>query len=218
MEILPRAQQVGQRDKLQQRLRLRTDQRRVDDVRLSVELELLAVRRIEDRRAQRGEIATALGQGRHRRKRVVGSAAARAVPANKEEYLVSGVQNLRNVQRTAQVRAEAQLVVVRFRRAQPAQGIRLGVQSRVVVGEIQKSVWLVYVKASGRPPQQDNLSASRPSTKSASAKAASTKIAKPSRSASLLHSVAEFLRAPLRAADAYRFCWRIRSGTIQRKS
>src|SRR5258708_19705404 len=61
-------------------------------------------------------------------KRVVGRAAAVAVPAGEEKPLVAAVENLWNVQRTAEKGAKTRQVVAGLRSLHPCQRIRLGVE------------------------------------------------------------------------------------------
>ena len=55
----------GLRNVIQKRLRLRSDQRGIHDIELTIEIELLPIRWVVDRRRQRGEIAATLSRRGH---------------------------------------------------------------------------------------------------------------------------------------------------------
>src|SRR5437879_12446753 len=76
------------------------------------------------------EIAAALGLGRHGGECVVGVAASRPVQPAKEEPLVAALEDLRNVQRTADFRHEPRLILVSLLCWNTYQRLRTWVQSR----------------------------------------------------------------------------------------
>ena len=88
---------IRKRNKLQQRLRSRTDRRRVDRVQHSVELILLAGYRIENLGRSSvvigspGKIAIALGECRYRGEKIKWRTAARSIPSNKVEPFCAAI-------------------------------------------------------------------------------------------------------------------------------
>src|SRR2546427_1371765 len=107
-------------NELQERCRCRTDQRRVQHVRL-VELILLPGLRIENLNrlaviiGRPGKIAAAFVLRRHGRERIVWRTPARPVPSPEKEPFISAVKYLGDVQWPADVYTETRLVVVGFR-------------------------------------------------------------------------------------------------------
>src|SRR5258707_12700170 len=79
-------------------------------------------------------------------KRVVGRAAAVAVPAGEEKPLVAAVENLWNVQRTAEKGAKARQVVAGLRSLHSCQRIGLCVERTGVIRNVQHAVRLIDVE------------------------------------------------------------------------
>src|SRR4029077_17888152 len=192
MKILCRSRQIRQRNELQQRLRLRRNHRRIDHVGLAVELELLPGCRIENRRGQRGEIAAALRHRRDGRQQVGGRTPSRSAPASVEKCFSAAIVNFRDIQWTADVRAEMQLVVVGFGQGLSIDRERPRIESGSIVIKIYISVRLIHVEAAPEPPECN---------RSASTLAASAEFAASSPKTSkshLLGTLAEFLNAVLK--------------------
>src|SRR5205085_3389301 len=90
---------IWQRNKLQQRLRCRADIRRIDRIRHTVELILLAclwienLNRISSVILRGGKVAIALGKRRYGGIIIIWRTAARPIPPPKEEPFVPAVEN-----------------------------------------------------------------------------------------------------------------------------
>src|SRR5260221_11771294 len=117
MKILRGGIRVGSRKERLQGFSRCIDERTIDYIELPIGFKLLPGRGIEDlHRAaifigRGGKIPGPFRECGHGGKRVVGRAAAVAVPAGEEKPLVAAVENLWNVQPTAEKGAKARQVV-----------------------------------------------------------------------------------------------------------
>src|SRR5665213_1298672 len=121
-------------------------------------------------RANRRKIAAAFRQLRYRARQVLADPLQVARVVNKEER-VFGFEQLRNLQRTAQIEAEAILRKRRFRVALPVQRKRSGIQRRVAERIKERSAYLraacVAPVADERAVAAGASSTPRPSTSTA---------------------------------------------------
>src|SRR5260370_7920359 len=123
--------------------------------------------------------------------RIEGSIAAGAIPADKEKPFVAAVEELGNIQRTADVCAKVRLIVLRLGDGKTAEREWGGVEGRVVVGEIKHAVGLIYVEPAASHAANHDWATPHSSALSAGT---TTKAAE----AFPLHAVAKFLNAILK--------------------
>src|SRR5260370_41485791 len=156
--------------------------------------------------------------------RIEGSIAAGAIPARKEKPFIAGVEELGNIQRTADVCAKVRLIVLRLGDGKTAEREGSGVEGRVVVGEIEHAVGLIYVEAAASHAANHDWATPHSSALSAGTTTKTTEAFPLYAVAKFLDAIlkillvaaAEILGAALRATDADGFGGAFGARSVQR--